>query len=533
MGIIDSIKEMFGITPVSVGDLNRHATIDRPKPAPAPPPPDPLAGIEVIEEYKRVKGLLEAGFPIVFVSGKAGTGKSTLIHYIRHSYKSNVVVVAPTGVAALNVHGSTIHSYFHFPPRIINEDDIEPVRDRKLYTKLDLLIVDEISMVRADVIDAMDLFLRKNGRDASFPFGGTQLLLVGDLFQLPPVVTRSEESMLFSRRYTSPYFFSARVMDKCQIAPVGLEKIFRQRDPEFAALLNQVRIAANLDTVVPLVNTACYRDEESDNSILTLTCTNAVADRTNQAELDKLHGSARTYTGEVSGKFAVDDERLPSPLNLALKPGAQVMFTKNSSGKAWVNGTLGKVVELLDNSIKIELITDHVGAVHDVQRETWESFKYTYDYQQDKIVPTTTGKYVQFPLVLAWAVTIHKSQGKTLERVKVDLGTGAFASGQVYVALSRCRSISDIRLVRPIDIRDVKCDQRILRFAQMLKASQNGAQTPHNQLENQSHQRLRDRVNSIGDCPRCGSALKKRNGINGPFIGCSGYPACKFTKNIS
>ncbi|MDD2851585.1 MAG: DEAD/DEAH box helicase [Desulfuromonadaceae bacterium] len=466
MSLLDDFKQQPGARTFYIGDLNRKATIKRPVVPTSARQTDPLEGITVTDEYLEVKGLLESGCQLVFVNGKAGTGKSTLIQYLRHSYKNNIVVVAPTGVAALNVQGVTLHSYFQLPPRIVYDSDIKRVKDRRLYTCLDLLIVDEISMVRADMIDAMDAFLRLNGRSRNLPFGGTQMLFVGDLFQLPPVVKKSEEKILDERGYSSPYFFSAKSLAKCQAGAIELTEIFRQRDPEFASMLNDIRVAENLKEVIPRINESC--SSEADNSIITLTCTNAVADQINITEQLKLSSDPKTYHGQIIGKFVVEEERLPAPLNLELKVGAQVMFTKNDEMKRWVNGTLGKVVELLDNNIKVELISETQGIVVDVLPVEWESYKYEYDKVTDKIVPAVAGRYIQFPLMLAWAVTIHKSQGKTLEKVRVDFGNGAFASGQVYVALSRCRSLADIRLSRPIKISEVKCDPVILRFSQAL-----------------------------------------------------------------
>jgi ATP-dependent exoDNAse (exonuclease V), alpha subunit - helicase superfamily I member len=468
MSLLDDFKKQHGIKTVSVGALNKKATIKRPVQSKPEPTSDPLAGITVTEEYLKVLGLLEAGCQVTFVSGKAGTGKSTLIHYLRHSYKNNIVVVAPTGVAALNVNGVSLHSYFQLPPRIVSDDDIKEVKDRRLYTKLDLLIVDEISMVRADLMDAMDKFLRKNGRDKDRPFGGTQMLLVGDLFQLPPVVTKREEKILDRRGYASPFFFSAKSLEHVEMASIELTEIFRQRDPEFTRLLNNIRIADNLEEVVPLLNARCEAGD-NDNSVITLSCTNAVADEINLTEQVKLKGNSKTYNGEITGKFAVEEERLPSPLNLVLKVGAQVMFTKNDEARRWVNGSLGRVVELLDKSIKVEMVGTTEGIIHEVQLVAWESYKYEYCKVTEKIIPEVVGKYFQYPLMLAWAVTIHKSQGKTLEKVRVHLGTGAFASGQVYVALSRCRSLADISLERPIREQEVKCDPIVLRFNEALR----------------------------------------------------------------
>ncbi|WP_005031682.1 AAA family ATPase [Holophaga foetida] len=524
MSFLGELKAILGIKPVSIAELNRVATHDPVQRRTTPQPPNPLEGIEVTEEYRKVAKLIEAGAPIVFVSGKAGTGKSTLIHYIRHSLKKQVVVVAPTGVAALNVGGATIHSFFRLPPRIVVEEDIKEVKDRRLYTKLDLLIVDEVSMVRADLIDAMDLFLRINGRHRDRPFGGVQLLLVGDLLQLPPVVTRGEETVLFGRHYESPYFFSAKALQEGQLLPVELGRIFRQRDTAFMEMLSKVREAESLEEVIPSINAACANTEGQERHLVALTTTNAAADRENREALDALPGEPSIFEGVVSGKFAVEEERLPAPLNLALKPGAQVMFTKNDSSRRWVNGTIGRVHAILEKSIQVELLTDHPGAIHEVTQERWESFRYTYDYTKDRIVPQSTGFYVQFPLTLAWAVTIHKAQGKTLERVRVDLGTGAFAPGQVYVALSRCRSLSDITLVRPIQLGDVKCDPAIKRFYQAIFPEPKAQErTPEPQeVDGEAPER----------CPVCGGALRERNGRFGPFFGCSNYPRCRYTRNV-
>jgi hypothetical protein len=456
---------------INVGKLNSKATYARTRPLTAVDLPDPLDGIEITDEYCAVESLLVQGCPIVFVTGKAGTGKTTLIHYLRHKLNKNIVVVAPTGVAALNIKGATIHSFFRFPARIVNDDDIKKLSDRKLYTRLDLLVIDEISMVRADLMDAMDKFLRLNGRNPDKPFGGTQLLIVGDLFQLPPVVTREEESVLFARPYTSPFFFSAKALQDCAFAPVELTRIYRQTDPEFMEMLNKIRVAENLESVIPVINDACYSRDVQD-SFITLTCTNARADQINLAELDELPGEPRTFVGMKTGKFRLEDSRLPSPMDLKLKPGAQVMFTKNDGEKRWVNGTLGQIVAFKENSIQVELVSDHPGSIHDVQQVTWETYKYEYDYRKDRIKHTVIGRYTQYPLMLAWAVTIHKSQGKTLEKVRLDVGSGAFASGQVYVALSRCRSLEDLSLARAIQARDVKCDQRIKRFYLGVAAAQ-------------------------------------------------------------
>ena len=468
MGLINSLKEILGVTPVNIGELNRAAAGKAERAESFSIASDLPENIEITGEYQQIITLIDSGVPLIFVSGKAGTGKTTLVHYLRSVSRKNIVVVAPTGVAALNVKGATIHSFFRLPPRMITDEDIKEVRNRRVYEKIDILVIDEISMVRADVVDAMDQFLRLNGPVAGKPFGGIQIVFVGDLFQLSPVVKKREEEILWARRYETPFFFSAKALQRCQFAPVELSRTYRQTDTEFVAMLDRVRAAEELGTVVPRINQYCYAEADGRPSLITLTCTNAAADEINRTKLDELPGEVKTFTGEISGKFDIQHEKLPSPLELRLKPGAQVMFTKNDELKRWVNGTIGRVTGFEGNVIRVELVSGQPGEICDVRQVSWESFKYEYDAARDKIKPVTIGKYTQFPLMLAWAVTIHKSQGKTLEKVKVDLGEGAFAPGQVYVALSRCRSLQDITLARPIKRTEIKCDQRIKRFYEAL-----------------------------------------------------------------
>jgi len=447
---------------VSIGALNRAALNVPPKPKPKiQADPD----IEITPEYSRILEWLNSGTPIVFVTGKAGTGKSTLVRFLREHFAGNSVVVAPTGVAGLQVGGATIHSFFRFPPRVVVDNDVKLMRDRKLYRMIRLLIVDEISMVRAEIVDAMDRFLRLN-RENEEPFGGVQLLMVGDLFQLPPVVNNLERKALQMMGYDSPYFFSAKVFRRCAMAPLELRKIYRQTEEGFIAILNKIRLAESMDHVLPTLNERCVPVEASraGEPIITLTCTNQVADTTNDSKLAQLKGPEKTFIGTITGRFVVEHAKLPSPINLTLKVGAQVMFTKNDPKRRWVNGTLGRVVGFEDGAVRAETGYGYQKEVYDVQRVEWESFKYEYDEAKDRVNPVSAGKYVQFPLMLAWAVTIHKSQGKTLDRVHLDLGTGAFDYGQVYVALSRCRSFDDIFLARPVQEWEVKCDPVIKRF---------------------------------------------------------------------
>ena len=471
MSIFDSIKGLLGIKPVDIRELNRRTTREHHKKV-AHPPSDSIQDIQVIPEYMKIRQMLEHGTPVVFVTGNAGTGKTTLVYYLRNILKRNLVVLAPTGVAALNVGGVTIHSFFHFPPKIIEDTDIKLVYDRKLYGKLDLLIIDELSMVRSDLLDGIDKFLRKN-RSSQQPFGGVQLLLIGDLFQLPPVVPASEARVLRSKGYKSPYFFSSFSLQSSSLVPVELGTVFRQQENAFVQLLNKIRIAEDLETVLNQINGRCCGIGTYDVDI-TLTCTNRSADQINREQLSQIQSREYSFQGRIKGRFSLEEDKLPSPLELRLKVGSRVMFTKNDAQRRWVNGTLGTVEDLDDNSISVRLVTSQTGVLCDVLPVTWATYKYVYDSDLDSIGAQKVGEYTQYPLMLAWAVTIHKAQGKTLEKVLVDLGSGAFASGQVYVALSRCRSLDEIRLRRPIRQTDVICDPVIKRFYDALQELSQG-----------------------------------------------------------
>jgi energy-coupling factor transporter ATP-binding protein EcfA2 len=422
-----------------------------------------LQSISISAEYLEVQSLLEAGSRVVFVTGNAGTGKSTLIRHLRRTLDREIVVLAPTGVAALNVGGMTVHSFFRFSPKIHDPKDIQLLDDCSLYEELEVLIIDEVSMLRCDLVDAMDAFLRKARSDSSL-FGGVQLLLVGDLFQLPPVVSGAEREVFGARGYTSPYFFSALCLQDARMASVELTSFYRQKDPEFVSLLNRVRVADRVSETVAELNRRCGGGvpaaRGAGSGVVRLTATNAVADRINEEELGRIGSKEYTLQGELEGKFGSNRDRLPSPLELRLKIGAQVMFTKNDEQRRWVNGTMGTVREIDKEGIHVEVR----GKTHVVERTFWETYDYAFDRDESRIVASPRGTYTQYPLMLAWAVTIHKSQGKTLDNVHIDLGNGAFATGQVYVALSRCRSMDGIRLARPLRPTDIRCDPMIRRF---------------------------------------------------------------------
>jgi ATP-dependent DNA helicase PIF1 len=434
-----------------------------------------IDNFEVTEEFKTAIDFIQAGQQILLITGQAGTGKSVFIQYLRSEIKKNCVVVAPTGVAALNVGGQTIHSFFRFPPKPIDLDSIQRLKNRILYQKLDVLIIDEISMVRSDLFDAIEMFLRLNARDETLPFGGVQVVLIGDLHQLPPVVARQEEAMLFGAVYDSEFFFSAHCLRNHNLAFVEFTKVFRQSETKFLSLLSNVREGNQLPNTIEEINDRCYTDLPpcSDHVPIILTCTNLSANRTNDFMLGKINDKARVFEGAVSGRFAIEKERLPAPYFLTLKPGAQVMFTKNDINRRWVNGTIGIVEYFNEDSIVVGIPSREGNLIYTVEKATWECLKFFYDYNENKIKTETIGSYTQFPLTLAWAVTIHKSQGLTLDNVIIDLGAGAFASGQAYVAFSRCRSIDNIRLKRPLFEKDILINPTIRNFYTFLRNVKN------------------------------------------------------------
>ena len=472
MALRDSLRRLMGNGPVDVGRLDREATRQEDRPSLRPGMERAGDDIEVTEEYAVVRKLLEGGASAVFVTGNAGTGKTTLIRYVVNALDKACAVVAPTGVAALNIGGATIHSFCRLPPRIHEDRDIRELPDRRLLRRLELLIIDEISMVRCDLLDAVDKSLRLN-RSSEEPFGGVSLLLVGDMFQLPPVVEEEERPVLESRGYRSPYFFSSLALQESGLFPMELTRVFRQTDPEFVRLLNHIRIGESGEEVLNAVNRQCVHREKAQGAI-TLTPTNRLADTINEAGMAALPGPPRTYMGKVTGEFKPGRDKVPSPYDLTLKVGARVMFTKNDELRRWVNGTLGEVERLEEDAVFVRTAGTAGNVVHSVGPVTWNKYRYVYDSASRKIVAKKVGSYRQFPLMPAWAVTIHKSQGKTLDSVLVDFGAGTFAPGQAYVALSRCRRLEDVHLVRPLRASDIRCDPVVRRFYEGIERQMKG-----------------------------------------------------------
>lgn len=416
-------------------------------------------------EYKTAVSFIESRQAPLFVTGQAGTGKSTFIRYLREVIGLDAPVIAPTGVAALNVCGQTIHSFFRIPPALTDPDDLKPLRNRRLFQQLNYLIIDEISMVRADLMDLIDISLRKNTGRENELFGGVQLILVGDMFQLPPVIANKEESGFIYSRYKTPYFLSSFCMNLTKIRITELTKVFRQQDPGFIELLSNIREGNEIAETVSEFNSRCCTCCRADDGIIVLTPDNMTAAHINNSKLSGIRSKEHVYQGIITGKFGSD--RLPAPLNLKLKIGTQVMLTKNDLNHRWVNGTIGIVKELSDRFVVVETEEKKLS----VNRESWENLQYVYDEKKNKIVSKVTGSYTQFPLIHAWAITIHKSQGKTFEKVHIDLSRGAFAQGQLYVALSRCKTLKGISLQKPIRVNDVKVNPVIKEFYSRIRGS--------------------------------------------------------------
>lgn len=470
MSLLEKLKGLVGAKSVSL-DNAREAAIRSPVQSQQAKvktqSEEPEQEIEITEDYKAVINAIDDKTQFIFVSGSAGTGKTTLIKYLMKKFSGSVAVVAPTGVAALQVGGVTIHSFFKLPPRIVfPEKDVKKLADRKLYSSIKLLIIDEISMVRVDMVDAIDQFLKLNGPVEGAAFGGVQVLFVGDLFQLPPVVTSEDMQVLRSQGYKSAYFFAAKALYEKQLVMVELQKVFRQKEATFSKLLSHLRLSDDLENVLDELNNNCFNKAQPLNlDAITLTTTNKKADLINATELSSLSGPLFTFNGILVDKFNVDERNLPSPMNLALKVGSRVMFTANSPPpRVWVNGTIGTVKEIVHGRVRVEIQKEHGAVIVDVPQFEWKSYAYELNKETNKIEPVVIGSYKQLPLMLAWAVTIHKSQGKTISKINVDLSHGAFASGQSYVALSRCPTLDGISLTRPIRLSDVHCDAEIIRF---------------------------------------------------------------------
>jgi len=371
------------------------------------------------------------------------------------------IVLAPTGLAAINVGGQTIHSFFGFPPRLIRPDDIRRSRNGRLMRRLKLMIIDEVSMVRSDLMSAIDQSLRLNRGRPREAFGGVRLLVFGDLQQLPPVVQGGDVAEHLESAHGGVFFFSVGALSEgAGMSLIELDHVFRQSDEAFLTVLNRIRDGEVTEADLTVLNERTHpiRTLGEGDSFVILTPTNAAAHRINMAYLEALPADAKTYEAGISGEFG--ETAHPTDATLLLKHGAKVMLLRNDPDKRWVNGTVARVTRLEDKRVWIEVD----GKVHEIEPVSWEARRYAYDQTAEKIVENVTGTFRQFPLRLAWALTIHKSQGLTLDRVYIDLGRGTFAHGQTYVALSRCRSLEGLALARPLRPADIIFDRSAMDY---------------------------------------------------------------------
>ncbi len=420
------------------------------------------------DEFKDALALLEskpAVQPLIFITGRAGTGKTTLLKYFAEHTAQNTVVLATTGLAAINVRGQTIHSFFHLKPgNLLDLANLKRL-PRRTIEAVDTIIIDEVSMLRADLLDALDYILQISTHSDE-PFGGKKIILFGDLFQLPPVEEQTSGGLfdLFRETYASPYFFEAHVLKRLPLEVFELKRIFRQKaDPDFAHLLNLIRegkaTQPQLDTLLNTHKTF-ELPENFDNCII-LSPTNREAAWRNLHYLAQLPGEEFVYEATLDEGF--QKKTTPAEQTLRLKKGAKIMMLMNDDH--WVNGDIGTVYDLGPDFIEVEL----KGCVYQVEPHVWEDVKYEFNALTQKLEPRVQGFFKQYPLKLAWAITIHKSQGLTFDHIYLDIGRGAFATGQTYVALSRCRTLGGVHLKKDISVRDVQCDKRVQQFFEQVR----------------------------------------------------------------
>ena len=421
-------------------------------------------GVTPTDEYEAAYRFVAEDEGNLFVTGRAGTGKSTLLRCLRELVPEEMVVLAPTGLAAVNVGGQTIHSFFSLPPRLIRSEDIRRSRNGKVMRGLKHLVIDEVSMVRSDLMWALDQSLRLNRGRPREPFGGVRLLLFGDLHQLPPVVQEAEVAAHLETTYGGPFFFSLPTLQEgAGTQLLELSAVFRQSDEGLIRVLNRVRDGEVDEDDLAILNDRVHpiRTLAEGEPYVILTPTNAAAHRINLAYLEALRGKPVAYEAGLSGDYSHSAH--PTDTTLVLKPGAKVMLLRNDPDRRWVNGTIARISRLEPDRVFVEVD----GREHEVEKASWEQRRYAYDQEAQKIVESVAGTFQQFPVRLAWALTIHKAQGLTLDKVYIDLGRGTFAHGQAYVALSRCRTLEGMALARRLTPRDILFDPSIMDYRRL------------------------------------------------------------------
>lgn len=410
-----------------------------------------------------------------FLTGKAGTGKTTFLQTVQKEIDKNFIVLAPTGIAAMLAGGETIHSFFGLPLQICTPKTMGNINRSKIsiIKRVDTIIIDEVSMVRCDIIDAIDYTLRCVMRN-SLPFAGKQMVFVGDLFQLPPVL-RKEEAEIMDDLYNtmSPFFFKARALKRLSLPCIEFIKVYRQKDDVFLSILDSIRFNKASYAELSVINRCVGRTIPTDERIITLCTRNDEASKINMAKLNLIDSEEFCFEAKIDGDIKLDSN-LPAERKLTLKSGAQVIFVRNDISRRWVNGTIGTISKISDEEINV--VTE--SGEYKVSPVSWESYKYEYNSKEKKIVKTLVGTYTQYPLKLSWAITIHKSQGMTFDKMILDLSRGIFSKGQLYVALSRVRSLDGLFLIKPVSFGHIGTSEEVIEFANRF----NDDSTIHNEI---------------------------------------------------